>query len=120
MAICGALRSTSYDKLLSELGWPRIIQRAEFLNVTLFYKVVLLHLTFQTLSWINVEETLRSNIELLPPYSRTDRYLQSFIPSACRLWNSLTLLFHSINSLNLFKLKYKRHFFSTMDTVVDY
>jgi hypothetical protein len=40
LIVCGALNLTSYDRMLLDLGWPKIKDRIDFLRVSLFYKAI--------------------------------------------------------------------------------
>ncbi|MCG8431109.1 MAG: hypothetical protein MJA29_08040, partial [Candidatus Omnitrophica bacterium] len=116
--ICGALKFTSFDRLRGELGWPKIHERADFLKASLFYKIVN-GLTPSHFSEFILNKCTRQfqprdvrfRHELLPPFGRTDRYCTSFIPSACRIWNSLPDTVISARSLSSFKMQYKKHYF---------
>ena len=119
LVICGALRLSSYEKLLIELGLQKICQRADFLKVSLFYKIVngvtSTHFSNFVIGKchrnLGTPHALRNVSHLQPPRCQTSRYSNSFIPSACRLWNSLPNLLVSKPTVSSFKSNYKRLFF---------
>jgi hypothetical protein len=94
--ICtGAIKNSSYEKLLFELGWPSISERARSLKLTLLTRhwTVWLHHVSPIYSSRNMLPLIVINIRrlpvIIPPFCRTKRANSAFIPSSCRMWNTL-------------------------------
>jgi hypothetical protein len=127
LIVCGALSKTSYSKLLIETGWPRLSERVKYLKATIFYKGVneLMHPYFTSL--INqrclrsgdVTISLRNRDRLAPPFCKTERYLNSFIPSSCKLWLNIAESIRGARSVNAFKYHYKAHYFNKIIPDID-
>ena len=115
LIITGAIKNTSYARLLVELGWQRIEDRACFMKVSLFYKALngllppyMSNLIVNKCTRDLIGVRLRRPLALIPPFYRTDHGLNSFIPSACRLWNDLPAPLRQSTSLTSFKSNYKK------------
>ena len=113
--ICtGALRHTSHNKLLDELGWPTLASRRKYFKLILFYKMYF-NLTPSYLSNLiprnpaMVGHTLRHRpiSNLRPIKCRTQRFENSFLPDATKLWNNLPTDIRNSLSLQIFKSKLK-------------
>lgn len=119
LQITGALRNTSYSKILNELGWQSLAVRIQFLRSTLLYKAINGHIspTFSTyinqrLSRTAIDYNLRHRPNILAPPHRSQRYNRSFIPSSTNHWNTLPIELQSSASVNVFKIKYKNIYFT--------
>ena len=117
--VSGAMKTTSYNKILSELGWPRLSERTKFLRACLFYKgtkgltVKYFHdLIADRCSRAGERRQLRTDTQFIPPFSRSERYINSFIPASCRIWNSIPDSVKNVNSIESFRYHYKKTFFS--------
>ena len=110
-------QGNSREKLYEELGWEALSERGWHRRLTMFYKIVNVlapsylfdHIPKQTTPNVS----LRRNITR-PPFSRKQRYDNSFFPFCINSWNtsdnsikSLPSLqeFKRINSINSFALK---------------
>ena len=118
LIVSGAMKYSSYNKLLLELGWSKISERANYFKAVLFYKIIngLTTITFSrfVLNKCTRNEgraELRHRPMLQAPFGRTARYCDSFIPSGCRQWNSLPDMLKESSSLLGFKSVYKSTFF---------
>ena len=119
LIICGALRLTSYQNMLHELGLSKLSERADFLKVTLFYKAVnnlssqfFCSYVIKKCTRVNSVPGLRNAQNLLPPLCRTERYANAFIPYTCKQWKSLDPSLTASPSLVSFKAKYKKLLFN--------
>lgn len=118
LIVSGALRYTSYDKLCSELCWPKISDRVWFLKSSLFYKTLnglasplFSRHVLNKCTRRGTPGSLRERSNLAPPFCRTTRYIMSFIPSTCRYWLSLNTDIKNTVSLASFKATYKKMYF---------
>ncbi|MCG8430160.1 MAG: hypothetical protein MJA29_03195, partial [Candidatus Omnitrophica bacterium] len=55
--------------------------------------------------------SLRNQSDLTPPFARTQRYFNSFIPQTCRHWNNIPFSLKNVYSVESFKYNYKKMFF---------
>ena len=118
LIVSGALKYSSYEKVLKDLGWPKISERAKFLKVSLFYKAIngLTSKNFSNFLMARCTRAggvdhLRNHPRFLPPFGRSDRYKDSFLPTTCRLWNELPIIITNSVSLTSFKTQYKKYYF---------
>ena len=107
LAVSGAWKGTSRDKIYNELGWESLHNRREFRRMTQFYKIM----NDLTPPYLRepVPEPRRllfgsrsTNVLPLIP-CKTDRYSNSFYPDAVTSWNNIGVELRSIQSLHLFK-----------------
>ena len=104
----GCWQGTSREKLYKELGWEALSERRWHRRLTMFYKIVngltpsylFDHIPKQTTPNVS----LRRNITR-PPFSRTQRYDNSFFSFCINSWNSLDNSIKSLPSLQEFKNK---------------
>ena len=110
LAVTGAWRGTSRDKLYSELGWESLGSRRWSRRLILFYKF-LNNLT---------PDYTRNPISLFVPSryvirnpsivkhiaSRTESFKSSFYPDSLSEWNKLDPTIRDSSSVNVFKKKY--------------
>ena len=110
--ICtGAIKFTSRDRLLAEIGWEPLHTRRKFSKLVFFYKMFN-KLTPPYLYELIPNHDLPQTGRLLRRPSqqrqikcRTDRYFRSFLPSAIRLWNDLPDEVKLSPTLSTFKAK---------------
>jgi hypothetical protein len=126
LIICGALNLTSYDRMLLDLGWPKIKYRVDFLRVSLFYKAIngfactfFSNLILWKCTHHEIAINLRAPPLLCQPLARMEQYFNSFIPTACRQWNFISPNLKSASSPNSFKSQYKKRFFLSKVLVYD-
>ena len=106
LAVSGAWKGTSREKIYNELGWESLDLRRIFRRLTQFYKIM---------SGLT-PEYLRTPIPSLHGHLfgyritnvlenidyRTDRYKNSFFPDSVSLWNELGPDFRGIESISVF------------------
>ena len=106
LAITGAIRGTSKDKLYKELGLEYLSSRRWLKRLTLFHKI------FQNKSPTylyniipkpQVFISLRNQNNIPQMFCRTDFYQNSFFPSCIKEWNKLSPEIRAIKSLNSFR-----------------
>ena len=118
VACTHAFNRTPTDALLRELGWPTLEKRREYLKLTMIYKMknrmapdYLLTILPASFGHYRDRPTRYPN-NLLIPASRTARYSNSYIPTTCHTWNSLTEEEKRITSLDAFKYTMKKKYTS--------
>ena len=97
-----------------ELGWPTLASRRKYLKLLLFYKMYY-NLTPTYLSDLIPRASPygdrmlrhRSAYNLRPIRCRTQRFENSFLPDAIKLWNNLPTDIRNSLSLQIFKSKLK-------------
>ena len=107
LAITGCFRSTSSDKLYSELGLESLADRRFYRRLIAFYKIVnkkapqylIDYLPSQDLASIN----LRKRPAIYPLDARTERYRNSFFPYCISQWNNLDSCMRNLSSITTFK-----------------
>ena len=106
---CGATKLVSINKLSTEIGWESLQTRRTKHKLILFYKMVnglsppyLTQLVPQTIS-SQTPYPLRNRDDINVPFSRTNTYFNSFIPSVVREWNALSHTVRSATTLSSFK-----------------
>ena len=107
----GAFRITSNEKLLKELGWPKLKNRRTSHRLVLFYKI-LNDLTPQYLKQLcnliphNTNNyQLRRNNSFLVPFIHRKSFSKSYFPKTIRDWNKLPNDVKQSQSLNIFKTR---------------
>ena len=106
LLVSGCWQGTSREKLYQELEWESLSDRRWCRRMTMFYKIsngmtpsyLLNHIPEQTTP--NV--CLRNNITR-PPFSRTERYVNSFFPFCIKNWNNLDNTIKPAPTLSVFK-----------------
>ena len=115
--ICtGAMRQTSADKILTEVGWERLECRRKFHIFYMFFKMTN-NIAPPYLTSI-CPPTIASTSRYLTRYSqrirvprcKTSLFKKYFLPSTIRHWNGLDINVRNSNSLNIFESKLKLHF----------
>ena len=78
-------RESSVTAMLDDLKWPTLASRRKAARVTMFYKAVNRDVDLD----IPLKKQARENHKYIPPASRTLIHVNSFYPSAARVWNKL-------------------------------
>ena len=112
LAISGAWKGTSTDKIYKELGWESLHHRRCFRRITQFYKIMN-GLTPQYL--VDPIPTPRRHLfgrhatnDLYRFQPRNQRFLHSFYPDAINCWNEIGPELRKIETLSGFKTAIKR------------
>ena len=105
----GTTKLVSIASLYREIGWNSLDTRRKMQKLVLFYKMVN-HLTPLHLSSLippTVNETSQYNLRnannISTIHARTNQYLNSFLPSTIRDWNSLSVEHRNFTSVASFK-----------------
>ena len=106
LAITGAIRGSSRDKIYEELGLEPLKSRRWFRRLCLFYKIIknkspsyLYNIIPQPRLIVNTR-----NANQIPQFfCRTDIFANSFFPFSIREWNKLDNEIVNINSFNVFR-----------------
>ena len=108
MAITGAIRGTSAEKINQELGFESLKSRRWFRKLCHFYKIfnekLPLYL-FNLIPNFNMVHNARLNYNIPPIKVRYDHIKNSFFTSALSEWNQFDLNIRNSASLNTFKKK---------------
>ena len=114
--VSGAMHTTSYEKLLKELGWESLATRRQIHRLVLYFKMMrslvppyLCELVPQTRQQ-RADHALRNPNRLTLPRCRTEKRRKSFVPKTTSDYNNLPDTLKQIPSLNQFKLKTNIHF----------
>ena len=109
LAVTGAWRGTSRDKLYNELGWESLDNRRWYRRLTLFYKVSKNHTPDYTRDPIpplhQSEYSLRNQQVTGQLRPRTERFKSSFYPSCLMEWSKLSHLIRASPTIASFKSK---------------
>ena len=111
LAITGAIRGTSREKIYSELGLESLQDRRWYRKLCVFYKI-LNNMSPKYLSDIIPSTTRRyssrnaNNIPLVR--ANTNYFMNTFFPSTITEWNKLDLSIRKSTSLNIFKSRLLR------------
>ena len=104
---------SSVTSMLTHLKWPSLEQRRNCLKLIMFNKIVNdlvdISITLAPLS----SSTRGHNQRFVTPFARTDTYLNSFLPSTIKLWNSLPDSLIKLDDINQFKEHLTFHLFPT-------
>ena len=93
----GSLWNTNRESLLTELGWERLETRRKYFKLTMFYRIKqgLVPSYLKNFPLVSTSEcspyNLRNPDRLRLPRARTNKYINSFIPSSIKIWNDLPL-----------------------------
>ena len=104
LAITGAIRGTSWEKLYAELATESLKFRWWFRKLACFYKIQSTGLTKYLLQLIptnNHSYNLRKSLNIQHYYCRTDTFKNSFFPNVINKWNKLD---EKIKGATLFSL----------------
>ena len=138
-----AFRNTSYDKLLTELGWSSLDERRKLARLNIFYKMNHCHracdpnnLCTDCKNGIGIPSylsdlcpatvgdragyVLRNAGDLRTIQSKKAKFYNSFIPKCVREWNSLPVIIQNAVSNNSFKFIYKKHHFRQVNPFYSY
>ena len=92
LAITGAIRGSSMEKLYHELGFEYLSSRRWFRKLCLFYKIVVKkspHYLYNYVSTVNQSCQTRSSDKFLHMSCRTEYFTNSFFPYTIKEWNNL-------------------------------
>ena len=106
LAITGAIRGTSWEKLYAELGIESLKFRRWFRKLTCFYKIQSKGLSKylpQLIPTNNRSYTLRKPLNIPHYYCRTDTFKNSLFPNVINEWNKLDEKIKGATSFSLFK-----------------
>ena len=106
LAITGAIRGTSQEKLYAELGIESLKFRQWFRKLACFYKIQSTGLPKYLLQLIptnNHSYTLRKPLNMSHCYGRTDAFKNSFFPNFINKWNKLDEKIKGATLFSLFK-----------------
>ena len=105
LAVSGAWKGTSREKIYDELGWESPDHRRTFRRLTQFYKIMKGltpgYLKIPALSLRSHLFGLSNDLKNIP--SKTQRYRNSFFPDTVSLWNDLGPKLRGSESLAVFK-----------------
>ena len=97
-------RYSSVTNMLNYLSWPTLEQRRNQIKLVLFFKIVHGIVDGSTLILTPLNTITRGHhCRYALPFSRTESYLNSFLPSTIRLWNKLPATLSEIDNINDFK-----------------
>ena len=108
LAITGAIRGTSTEKIYQELGLESLKSRRWFRKLCHFYEIFnekSPSYLFNLISNFNRVHNTRLSYNIPPIKVRHDYFKNSFFPSAITEWNKLDLNIGNSASLNTFKKK---------------
>ncbi len=109
LAVTGAWRGTSREKLYKELGWESLSNRRWYRRLVLFFKIVKglapAYLSSLLPEMREQSYALRNTNSIAVPKRRTDAFKNSFFPHCINEWNNLSLEFRELRSLSLFKTR---------------
>ena len=107
LAITGAWKGTSREKIYKELGWESLDSRRVFRRLCQFYKIINGHTPEYLRSLISPPRLLLYGTRSTNPrnviHCRTDKYQHSFFPNTLSLWNDLGPEIRGAVSLSVFK-----------------
>ena len=105
LAITGAIKGTSREKLYRELGLEYLVQRRWFRRLSYFYRInssKLPHYLFQLIPTIS-HNYLTRNVNIPPLRCRTNFYSDSFIPYSIKEWNNIDPDVRNLTSYTAFR-----------------
>jgi hypothetical protein len=121
LLLTGALKNTSYARILSELGWEPISGRVKLLRPTILHSTIHGNISHYFSNYIlnrlrrhGPDYNLRNRHQFIAPMHRTQRYSRSFIPASITLWNNLAPDLKLAKSTDSFKLQFKRAYFNNI------
>ena len=106
LAMTGAIKGSSTDKLYQELGIEHLRSRRWFRKLCLFYKIIKNKSTpylFNLIPSSSILHTTRNSDNITPFKVRLNFFKNSFFPSVISEWNKLYLEICSCASLEIFK-----------------
>ena len=111
----GATKLVSFENLYKETGWEKLEVRRSKHKLCLFYKMSnnISPDYLSTLVPQPIENTIGYNLRdasnLRQPFSRTELYYKSFLPSSVRLWNDLSSEIREAPSFTSFKYQINKN-----------
>ena len=118
LIITGALKTSSYLKVLNELGWPTLSERRAYFNACLMFKIVnglspiyLQNLILNIRPPLDVRMNLRNADHLAVPRTRLKITELNFKTSSIKLRNNLPRSIRNCSTIASFKYNYKKQFF---------
>ena len=106
LAITGAIRGTSKERLFQELGFEYLSQRRWLRKLCLFYKIYCnqspLYL-YNLIPTLNRTYNTRNDNKIPQIRYRTKRFSSTFLPSTISDWNNLDIHIRQSESLGKFK-----------------
>ena len=105
LAITGAIKGTSKEKLYQELGLEYLSKRRWFRRLSYFYRIKnskLPNYLFQLIPTIPHNYPTR-NVNIRPLRCRTNFYCDSFFPYSIKEWNSIDPAIRNITSYAIFR-----------------
>ena len=113
LRVCSKQWEAPYSQLLKLSQLPSLSIMRSIQKLCLMYQIVN-NLTVFTLDVFKVKPTssmvIRYQSSFEVPFARTNYFYYSFVPSVCRLWNSLPDHIVLSESLNIFKRKVTAYF----------
>ena len=97
LAITGAIRGSSKEKLYQELGFEYLSSRRWLRKLCLFYKIVVNkspNYLYNYVSTVNQSYQTRSGDKFLHMFCRTEYFANSFFPCTIKEWNNLSPEIH--------------------------
>ena len=108
LAVSGAWKGSSTQKIYNELGWESLDNRRKFRRLCLFYKIYNDLTPSYLKAPIPANKTI-STIRVVKPLHdiscRTSKFMNSFYPNSVRLWNDVGNVIRDSSNLNKFKSK---------------
>ena len=111
----GALQITSYNLLLTELGWDSLLNRRKYYRLVLMYKIQndlapsYLRNILPPIRARRSNYNLRNASNFTIPVTRTKKFSESYIPLTIKDWNVLPQLLRDCTTLVSFKGKLKHY-----------
>ena len=108
LKLCSKNWSSNYPSLLQLFNCPLLSSRRTNSKLISLFKILHGHMFFPSNSFQPLHRSSRltrsfHSRNLSVPHSRTSAYLSSFVPTSCRLWNSLPSSLKDCDSLGSFK-----------------
>ena len=106
LIVSGCWQGTSREKLYQELGWESLSDRRWIRRLTIFYKIkkgLAPHYLLDHIPERNEISMSLRNRHNIPPFSRTDRYRNSFFPYTMNEWRGLSQEIKDKTSVKAFK-----------------
>ena len=122
LAITGAIRGTSTEKINQELGLESLKSRSWFRKLCHFYKIFndkSPSYLFNLIPNFNRVHNTRLSYNIPPVKVRYDYFKNSFIPSAISEWNKRDLNIRNSASLNAFKKKLLNFIWPCANSIFD-
>ena len=109
LAVSGAWRGTSRQKLYDELGWESLYQKRWYRRMTRFYKLRSTRSPLYLYNLIPPERDLKYNLRMPYDYDqhieRTTRFSHTYFQNCISEWNRLDVSMRSSQTISEFKRK---------------